>query len=79
MSNLPNPKDIAEGYANLARKKMGFAKEEVEATAALRARTCNDCTDGGNPVLVNGKCTKCGCVMEAKWRALNAKCIIGKW
>jgi hypothetical protein len=79
MSNLPNPKDIAEGYTNLARKKIGFAKPDIEQIAVLRENVCNTCTDGGNRVLVSGKCTKCGCVMEAKWRALNAKCIIGKW
>ena len=79
MSNLPNPKDIAEGYINLARKKVGVANVNIEEIAAERERICIGCTDGRNQVLVEGKCTKCGCVMEAKWRARNANCIIGKW
>lgn len=70
---------IAEGYGNLARKAVGMPNEEVELMCVLRERLCNGCVDRGNPVLVEGKCTKCGCVMAAKWRATSSTCPLGKW
>jgi hypothetical protein len=76
---MENPLNIVDGFANLALKKVGMPNEEVELMATLRKRICESDIERGNPMLVDGKCTKCGCVMEAKWRALNAKCIIGKW
>lgn len=70
---------IVDGFTQLAKKTVGMPNEEVELTATLRERVCNGCIVDNNPVLFEGKCTKCGCVMAAKWRAINAKCPIGKW
>jgi hypothetical protein len=74
--DIPN---IIEGHLLKNAKRAGVTSEEVETLAKLRERTCNGCTSNGNPTLYQGKCLACGCDMEAKWRALNATCIQGKW
>lgn len=76
---MENIVTIADGFAQLALKKVGMPNEEVELMAMLRERVCNGCVVNANPVLVEGKCTKCGCTMAAKWRALNATCPLNKW
>ena len=74
--------NIVEGHANLALKKLGIADTEVELLAQLRESICKrQCkANNGNTYLdEKNKCTACGCNMEAKWRATEAKCIIGAW
>ncbi len=76
---MGNPAAIVEGHINLARKKLGIANQEVEQLAALRLAHCGACKINGNPGLIDGRCSVCKCVMEAKARVLTAKCPVGKW
>jgi len=76
MSELTN---IIEGYTNLLRGKLGVSNDEVEKLAELRLDVCNSCVVDGQPVLQQGRCTRCNCVMAAKTRSLTAKCPLRKW
>lgn len=79
MSNIIN---IVEGTVNLALKNVGLPNEEVELMATLRERICKtQCTfnQGKTYLNENDKCNACGCNMKAKWRATDAKCILGAW
>jgi hypothetical protein len=78
--------NIIEGHANLALKKLGFENEEVEILAKEREHICRTkCPaapeDAKPRTSLNDedRCTLCHCVMPAKWRALNAKCIVSAW
>lgn len=74
--------NIIEGHANLALKKLGMPNEEVELMATLRERICRtQCTANNGDTFLNNedRCTACNCKMEAKWRAIGAKCPVGTW
>lgn len=77
MSNIPQ---IIEGHFYKAISKTGLADIEVETLATMRLKICGDCTKDGKPCLSDSKhCCRCGCDMEAKSRAINAHCPLGKW
>ena len=75
-----NLDQIFEGIKNNVIKK-----EHVEQIADIRWADCSVCehldTDGKD-CAVNGTqpcCSKCGCSMGLKIRALSSSCPIGKW
>jgi hypothetical protein len=70
---------IAEGFKNLALNEIGLPNDKAEELAEAREVICNSCFKDGNPVLVEGRCTLCNCIMQAKWRAVNAVCPLKKW
>ena len=77
-----NVLNIIDGNVNLALKKVGLPKEEVELMASLRESICRKqckANNGSTYLNENDKCTACGCNMQAKWRAPEAKCIVGAW
>lgn len=76
-----NPLHIIEGHVNKAISKTILADSEVELLASERLLICTGCKDtAGNKCLNDtDRCCRCGCDMQAKTRALNAKCPINKW
>lgn len=79
MSRIIN---ILDGNANLLLKKVGLPNEEVELLATLREGICTkQCAfnQGKTYLTEEKKCAACGCHMDVKWRAIEAKCILGAW
>lgn len=71
-----NPINVAEGWMNVARKKLDIARPEVEALAKIRGEICIACEHVGKE---NIKCGLCGCAIEAKIRAPHEKCPDKRW
>lgn len=69
-------KNIAEGFLNLARKELNIANEGVEEVAVWRYSKCLSCDQLNKE---NKTCKICGCFMQAKVRATDATCPIGRW
>jgi hypothetical protein len=67
---------IAEGFYNLAKKKLGLDNPEVESLALERLKICSDCDRVDRE---NMKCMACGCYLEAKIRSASSFCPLGKW
>lgn len=82
---IPNPLGIAEGYVNLALKKVGLANGEVELLAERREAICRTkCKQsrlepGTTALNENERCTLCNCKMPAKWRSINERCPAHLW
>lgn len=70
-----NPINIAEGWINVAREKLGIADPNVELLAKIRGEICIACPSIGEDLL---KCGECGCDVKAKIRS-NDKCPLKKW
>ncbi len=75
-----NPRQIAEGFINLAKKKLGILPNEIKELAETRFAICLQCEDldkeGKDCKLVGLTecCKHCGCYMPAKVKALEAVC-----
>lgn len=67
--------EITEGFGNLAKKKIGFSDEQVEATCQERMAICNSC-ENKTP---SEKCGLCGCYLAAKTRSMGSECPDKKW
>jgi hypothetical protein len=71
---------IIEGHINKARAGTPLSSRAIELISRWRMRHCKACKVNGKPCLKPGnKCCQCNCDMEAKTRAVNAKCPLGKW
>lgn len=70
------PVNIAIGWINVAREKIGIADEKAEKLAKVRGEICLAC-----PRINKEKysCSICGCFIAAKIRVPNEKCPEGKW
>jgi hypothetical protein len=72
--------NILEGIQNSI-----FSKQDVEIIAEKRMSICEGCVNldtNGNHCLVPGTqpcCSKCGCKLAWKTRALSSECPIGNW
>lgn len=75
------PLQIIEGHINKALSATPLASTEIEALSAQRITHCNECKhdDGSSCLSPSQTCCRCGCDMQAKTRAVNAKCPVGKW
>jgi len=71
-----NPVNIAVGWINVAREKIGIADDRTEALAKIRGEICLACSNVGRE---NIKCGICGCDVQAKIRVKWEKCPIEKW
>jgi hypothetical protein len=69
-------RNIAEGWINLAREKIGIANPDVEILAKVRGEICLNCDDVSENEII---CGHCGCHVESKIRATHSKCPIKKW
>ena len=75
MSIGKKAKEIAEGYANLLKSKVGLSSEEDEKIFKARMEICNACQYKS----AMNRCLKCGCPLAAKTRSLTSKCPEGEW
>lgn len=71
-----NPRNIAEGWINYARKEIGIADDKVEALAKVRGEICLACPSVGKTKII---CGECGCGVQQKIRSKTEKCPIGRW
>lgn len=72
MSKLDN---IANGFSNLAKDKLGLLKKEEVTRNEKRMSICNGCEFK----TALGRCGKCGCVLAAKTKCDECSCPISKW
>jgi hypothetical protein len=63
---------IVEGWGKLTLQELNIIGESP--ISVRRLATCIEC-----PNLVEGKCTLCGCVMQAKVLVSSATCPLNKW
>lgn len=49
-------------------------KKTIDNYQTQRLAVCNKC-----PLRWNTKCSLCGCLINDKVQAVNAKCLAGKW
>lgn len=76
---LPGMLDMAKNLmrdggnilSNAVKGNNTLASDEVRNQ---RWSTCQEC-----PLLLNNRCTECGCFMKVKVAFLTSKCPIGKW
>ena len=68
-------KEIADGYLNLAKHKLGLTEAKNEKIFNSRRNICNMCQFKS----AMDRCLKCGCPLAAKTRSLTSGCPIGKW
>lgn len=75
---LHKTSNIIEGYSNLI-----ITSEEVEILAKKRFEICIKCDNKKPLIVINGiqhyVCSKCSCPLDAKLRAKDEVCPIGKW
>ena len=80
MNAFKNTGQILEGIKNNV-----FKSEHIEAEAAKRWATCLNCPFLdiiGKDCLIKGAapcCSKCGCSLKYKTRALSTDCPVGNW
>lgn len=76
MAGLQNKaKEIANGYGNLLKSKLGLSSEEDEKVFSARREICNACDHRS----ALDRCLKCGCPLSAKTRSLITNCPEGNW
>ena len=68
-------KEIASGFGNLLRSKLNLTTEEEETLFNARRKICDECPLNKD----NLTCSRCGCVLSAKVRAINTSCPDGNW
>ena len=80
MNAFKNSAQILEGIKNNV-----FKSEHIEEAAAQRWAICLNCPfldkEGGS-CLIKGTapcCSKCGCSLKYKARALSSECPVGNW
>ena len=69
------PREIAEGFTNLAKKKIGLYEDDVEAMFDARMKVCGPCPSRSD----KNRCLECGCILSAKARSKTSDCPLGKW
>lgn len=67
--------EVANGFSNLAKSKLGLLSKETEVRNQVRMDICNACEHK----TALGRCGKCGCVLAAKTKCDECTCPIGKW
>lgn len=76
MAGLQNKaKEIANGYGNLLKSKLGLSSEEDEKVFSARRKICDACEHKS----ALDRCLKCGCPLSAKTRSLITNCPEGNW
>ena len=68
-------KEIASGYKNLLKSKLGISSVEDEKIFSARRNICNACQHRSDL----DRCLMCGCPLAAKTRSLISNCPIGNW
>lgn len=69
-----NPKEIANGFGNLLKSKLGLTEEKQEELFNARLAICNACPSGQGV-----RCKVCGCVIAAKTRSVHSECPEKLW
>ena len=69
-----NAKEIAEGFGNLIKDKMGLSTEAQKELFAARKAICDSCEHGQGT-----RCNLCGCVIAAKTKSLGSSCPDKLW
>ena len=69
-------KEIANGYKNLLKYKLGISNKKDEEVFLARREVCNSCVRRDEK---NDRCMECGCQLAAKTRSVLSKCDIGLW
>tara|TARA_B100000768_G_C11280315_1_gene378197 strand:+ start:1668 stop:1907 length:240 start_codon:yes stop_codon:yes gene_type:complete len=72
---LIKPREIVEGFTNLAKSKAGVYEDEIEKMFDSRISICHTCPSRSE----NNRCTECGCILAAKARSKTSDCPLGKW
>ena len=72
---MSKAKEIAEGYTNLVKSKLGLSSAQDEKVFKARREICNACKFKS----AMDRCLKCGCPLGAKTRSLITKCPEGNW
>lgn len=68
-------KEIADGYKNLLKSKLGLSSEEDEKVFKARREICDACQFKS----AMDRCLKCGCPLAAKTKSLITNCPEGHW
>lgn len=69
-----NISNIASGWFNHIKDKLGMLDKETKDLAEARLKICDIC-----PRRVKNKCGVCGCQLEAKAKDPNSTCPIKRW
>lgn len=72
---MSKAEEIADGFKNLAKDKLGMLSEEDKKRNDERMALCQACEHKTDL----GRCRKCGCVLSAKTKCDSCTCPIGKW
>ena len=67
--------EIANGWKNVIKSKLGVSSEEDEKIFQSRRAICNEC-DSRSEL---DRCLECGCPLAAKTRSLISDCPLGRW
>jgi hypothetical protein len=62
--------EIANGYKNLVKSKLGLSSEKDEKIFKARREICNSCPEK----TALDRCALCSCPLAAKTRSLESKC-----
>jgi uncharacterized protein with PIN domain len=72
---MSKAKEIADGYKNLLKSKLGLSSEEEEKVFKARREICDACSFKS----AMDRCLKCGCPLAAKTRSLISECPEKLW
>ena len=72
---IDKAKEIAEGYTNLVKSKLGLSSAQDEKVFKARREICDECQFKS----AMDRCLKCGCPLAAKTRSLISKCPEKLW
>jgi len=75
MSLLNKAEEIAEGYTNLVKSKLGLSSAQDEKIFKARREICDACSFRS----AMDRCLKCRCPLAAKTRSLKSKCPEKLW
>lgn len=67
--------EIANGWKNVIKSKLGVSSEEDEKIFQSRREICNACDRRSDL----DRCLECGCPLVAKTRSLISDCPLGRW
>jgi len=71
---MSKAKEIANGFGNLLRDKIGLTSEEERKLFNSRLEICNNCEHGQG-----ARCKLCGCFITAKTKSINSECPDELW
>lgn len=69
-----NAKEIANGFGNLLKDKMGLTTDEERELFNARKAICDNCEHGQGK-----RCGLCGCVIAAKTKSIHSSCPDKLW